>query len=208
MSKDLKSQRKSPKQARSKELVNAIYEATVRVLPKIGSNNITTRKIAEIAGVSIGSLYQYFPNKEVLLGSIMDFAMKAKTEEIQKKITELKGKTIDDSVNIIVEFTLDLFLKEKEKNSEIYRMAPELGRLPSLLELRNKVVKRLAEEMETHHAGLPKQEYIRVSFVAVNSVMGVVHTMLYDKGQNYSVEELSLELKLMLSSYFQAKSKF
>src|SRR4051794_12631179 len=59
-----KSQRKTPKQARSKELVDAIFEATARILPKVGSYGVTTKKIAEIAGVSIGSLYQYFPNKE------------------------------------------------------------------------------------------------------------------------------------------------
>lgn len=204
MDKDLKSERKSPKQARSRDLVNAIYEATVRILPKIGSYEITTKKIAEMAGVSIGSLYQYFPNKEALLGSVMDISMKASTEKAYKKFDEIQGKTIEESVALIIDFTLDLFLRERERHSEIFRRAPELGRLPSMLQLRNQVVERLAREMESHRQGLDKRDYVRVSFIAVNSVMGVIHTMLYDSHQNYTIEELARELKLMLTTYFTA----
>lgn len=207
MNKELKSPRKHPRQARSKEVVDAIFEATVRILPKVGSYKITTKKIAEMAGVSVGSLYQYFPNKEVLLGSIMDFAMRAKTIEMHRKIEELSGKSIDESVDTIVDFTLDLFLREREKNGEIYFRAPELGRIPSLLNLRNQVVNRFAEVMESHHPGLSKRDYVRTSFIAANSVMGVVHTMLYDKTQNYTIAELSMELKTLLKTYFYEKQK-
>lgn len=59
--------RKQPKQARSTELVEAILEAAVQVLAREGAQRFTTARVAERAGVSIGSLYQYFPNKAAIL---------------------------------------------------------------------------------------------------------------------------------------------
>ncbi|BCB18662.1 TetR family transcriptional regulator [Bosea sp. ANAM02] len=61
------SSRKAPKQARSTELVSAILEAAVHVLAQEGAQRFTTARVAEKAGVSVGSLYQYFPNKAAIL---------------------------------------------------------------------------------------------------------------------------------------------
>jgi AcrR family transcriptional regulator len=61
------STRKEPKQARSTELVAAILEAAVQVLADVGAQGFTTARVAERAGVSVGSLYQYFPNKAAIL---------------------------------------------------------------------------------------------------------------------------------------------
>jgi AcrR family transcriptional regulator len=207
MKKPADSQRKLPKQDRSKAIVEAIYEATVRILPKLGSHNVTTKKIAEFAGVSIGSLYQYFPNKESVLGGIMDMVAASETVKIQKRIDEIDGKSMTEATDAMVDIGLEIFLTEREKIREIYRQAPELGRLPALLKLRQSVVERLAEEMKKHHPGHAEEEYVRVSFVAVNSLMGVVHTMLYDEKQSYSIEELGRELKLMLNAYFSKRSE-
>ncbi|UPG84037.1 TetR family transcriptional regulator [Luteibacter aegosomatis] len=61
------SSRKQPKQARSNDLVAAILEAATQVLVKEGAPRFTTARVAEKAGVSVGSIYQYFPNKAAIL---------------------------------------------------------------------------------------------------------------------------------------------
>ncbi len=61
------SSRKQPRQARSTELVSAILEAAIQVLAKEGAQRFTTARVAEKAGVSVGSVYQYFPNKAAIL---------------------------------------------------------------------------------------------------------------------------------------------
>lgn len=61
------SSRKQPRQARSNELVAAVLEAAVQVLATEGAQRFTTARVAERAGVSVGSLYQYFPNKAAIL---------------------------------------------------------------------------------------------------------------------------------------------
>src|SRR6201996_4238210 len=61
------SSRKQPKQARSAQLVSDILMAATQVLARDGAHRFTTARVAEKAGVSVGSLYQYFPNKEAIL---------------------------------------------------------------------------------------------------------------------------------------------
>lgn len=61
------SKRKQPRQARSSDLVAAVLEAATQVLGEVGAERFTTARVAERAGVSIGSLYQYFPNKAAIL---------------------------------------------------------------------------------------------------------------------------------------------
>jgi AcrR family transcriptional regulator len=59
--------RKKPRQSRSQTLVDAILQAAIRVLTREGARRFTTIRVAEESGISIGSLYQYFPNKEAIL---------------------------------------------------------------------------------------------------------------------------------------------
>lgn len=61
------SSRRRPKQARSNDLVSAILQAAIQVLAKEGARRFTTTRVAERAGVSVGSIYQYFPNKASIL---------------------------------------------------------------------------------------------------------------------------------------------
>jgi AcrR family transcriptional regulator len=63
--------RKLPRQARARHTVDAIIEASARILEEQGHGGFTTNGVAELAGVSIGTLYQYFPDKDALLGALI-----------------------------------------------------------------------------------------------------------------------------------------
>ena len=78
------SSRKSPKQARSNGLVEAVLDAAVQVLMKEGAQRFTTARVAERAGVSVGSLYQYFPNKAAIL-------FRLQSDEWQRTSALLRG---------------------------------------------------------------------------------------------------------------------
>jgi AcrR family transcriptional regulator len=87
--------RKSPRQARSTQLVSDILEAAVRVLGREGARRFTTARVADEAGVSVGSLYQYFPNKEAIL-------FRLQTDE-WKQTGELLGRILGDSSRLPLE---------------------------------------------------------------------------------------------------------
>lgn len=81
--------RRAPQQARSAELVTAILEAAIQVLIKEGAQRFTTARVAERAGVSVGSVYQYFPNKVSIL-------FRLQTDE-WKQTTELLSRILEDA---------------------------------------------------------------------------------------------------------------
>lgn len=205
MDKELNLRRKKPKQNRSKALVEAIYEATVRILPSVGSEHLTTKKVAELAGVSIGSLYQYFPNKESILDAVMDKVIVTLTADTNRAVDRLKGLNVDQSVDLMVEHIMEIFLTEKTKMREIFRKAPELQKFPMLYRLRQRVVERLAQHARTFSSALSEKEALTISFVAANAVMGVITTVLYDDTIEYTREDLEPELKAMMKAYFLSR---
>lgn len=84
------STRKEPKQARSNDLVTAVLDAAVQVLEKEGAQRFTTARVAERAGVSVGSLYQYFPNKAAIL-------FRLQSEEWRQTTEMLRGLLVDET---------------------------------------------------------------------------------------------------------------
>ena len=82
------SSRKQPKQARSNELVAAILDAAVQVLAREGAQRFTTARVAERAGASVGSLYQYFPNKAAILFQLQSEEWRRTTAPLRAILAE------------------------------------------------------------------------------------------------------------------------
>lgn len=87
------STRKEPKQSRSNELVSAILTAAVQVLVEEGAQRFTTARVAEKAGVSVGSLYQYFPNKASILFRLQSDEWRGSTEMLREILTAITPPT-------------------------------------------------------------------------------------------------------------------
>ncbi len=124
------SPRKQPRQARSARLVAAILEAAVRVLVRDGARRFTTARVAEKAGISVGSLYQYFPNKEAILfrlqaqewrqtidqlGQILGDATTAPRERLRTAVRVFFRSECDEAA----------FRSALEEAAPLYREAPE-----------------------------------------------------------------------------------
>jgi AcrR family transcriptional regulator len=89
------SSRKQPQQARSADLVATILEAAVQVLAKEGAQRFTTARVAEKAGVSIGSLYQYFPNKAAILFRLQSDEWRQTTEMLSAILEDVRRPPLE-----------------------------------------------------------------------------------------------------------------
>src|ERR1700677_833535 len=87
--------RKSPVQARSAASVDAILEATIQVLLQAGKEQLTTTKVALRAGVSVGTLYQYCPNKSALLKAALKRHLEDVTEAVELACREQRGHSLE-----------------------------------------------------------------------------------------------------------------
>jgi len=193
--------RKSAKQVRARETVRQILEAATSILegPEKG---LTTNKIAQIAGVSIGSLYQYFPNKEAILNTIIEKNLEKKFKLMSLKLLEMEGSSIEELIEKLVELIIHLFY-ERSEAKRIF--LTELYRLPvrhKLFSIENEFQDRLLEVFSSHSHFRDKsfKELRITTFVLVHSVLGVLKSSL-SNGQDINPEDLKCELKHLVLSY-------
>jgi AcrR family transcriptional regulator len=116
-----------PVQARSALTVEAIYEATVQVLIQLGINQLTTTKVAARAGVSVGTLYQYFPNKNALLSAALERHLNAVVTAVELACVDAKGQPIDVMATSLVNAFVQAKLVAPEASRVLYAVASELG---------------------------------------------------------------------------------
>lgn len=103
------SPRKLPAQRRSKQTVAAILAATFRVLDESGAEGLTTTRVAAVAGVSVGTLYQYFPHREALLHALLADHLTAAIDAIEAEAHACAGLPPADAIERVVR----AFLAEK-----------------------------------------------------------------------------------------------
>src|SRR5437588_11915439 len=94
--------RKNASQERSRATVDALVEATARILVREGFEKTSTNRIAEIAGVSIGSLYQYFPGKEALVAAVIDRHNQEVMGIVRSTLTEIMDMPIEKAMRRLV----------------------------------------------------------------------------------------------------------
>src|SRR5438034_5605849 len=95
--------RKTPVQTRAAVTVEAISEATIQVLLKQGVNRLTTTRVAERAGVSVGTLYQYYPNKQSLLFAVLADHLDAVAAAVEAACEQAHHQPLADMVKAVVE---------------------------------------------------------------------------------------------------------
>ena len=100
MSQDIDSTRKNPQQARSKQTVDTIIDATTQILEKEGSTRLTTNYLASKSGFSIGTIYQYFPNREAILLALIA-RQRAAVQQRVEAVVNAEG-SLDEKVRLIV----------------------------------------------------------------------------------------------------------
>ncbi|MEO7690457.1 MAG: TetR family transcriptional regulator [Sphingomonas sp.] len=124
------SSRKQPKQARSNDLVAAVLDAAVQVLTTEGAQRFTTARVAERAGVSVGSLYQYFPNKAAILFQLQSDEWRTTHDQL-RQILEDRTKPPLERVRNLVHFFIRSECEEApirgalNDAAPLYRDAPE-----------------------------------------------------------------------------------
>lgn len=120
--------RKQPKQARSTELVASILEAAVQVLAQEGAQRFTSARVAERAGVSVGSLYQYFPNKAAILFRLQSDEWR-RTSELFRAILEDANTPPLDRLRTLVHMFIRSECDEAEIRGALNDAAPSIGML-------------------------------------------------------------------------------
>jgi AcrR family transcriptional regulator len=115
--------RKMPKQARARQAVEAIEQACLKILEKEGAQRLTTNRIAEVAGVNIASLYQYFPNKEAILASVYAAKVRTEIDAIIRRspvLEEIANQSLEDALRGLIQSYVDSRRRLAHLDAEFY----------------------------------------------------------------------------------------
>lgn len=119
--------RKFPRQARAKATVDAIIEATTQVLLEDGYDRFTTARAAERAGVSVGSLYQYFPNKAALASAVIERCCDDFLVSFETALAGRRRVTLAECIRAIIDVTLVSHQLTPELHRIVLDLAPRIG---------------------------------------------------------------------------------
>lgn len=136
--------RKSPKQPRAVGTVEAITEATKQIIMKEGYKNATTNRIAEVAGVSVGSLYQYFPNKRAIIKSLIEETVVMAAGKVRTSLRQLMEVPLEPALRQIMSLLVATY---KENDFILFRI---LDQIPELKDF----TRNLSVEVHTHSTNL------------------------------------------------------
>src|SRR5215831_15391125 len=106
--------RKTPVQTRAAVTVEAISEATIQVLLRDGVDRLTTTRVAERAGVSVGTLYQYYPNKQSLLFAVLEAHLERVAAAVEAACEEVRGRPLAEMIRTVVEALVDAKLERAD----------------------------------------------------------------------------------------------
>jgi AcrR family transcriptional regulator len=106
--------RRQPKQRRARQTVDTVLDAVVRVLKREGFDAITTNRVAEVAGVSIGSVYQYFPDKRAIFIALHQRHLEEIDRVVETKLVEHAGSSLPDLIRAMVEAMIDAHAADPE----------------------------------------------------------------------------------------------
>lgn len=123
--------RKVPKQARAQRTVETILEATAQILAEVGSERLTTNYLAERAGFSVGTIYQYFPNREAIVLALVARQREAVGRRIQTLLAESVDESAEGRIRGIIHVLHDAFnvhrMPDRRLVEALLRMAVAQG---------------------------------------------------------------------------------
>ena len=163
--------RREPKQQRSRQTVEAVLEAVQRVLKRHGVESITTNRIAEAAGVSIGSLYQYFPDKQAIFTALYDRHVDEVRHLIERTMADCTSASLEDFTRELVEGLANVHTEDAELHEIVSGAVPEgaHGFKSALQAIFEQMISRTEQDRYTPDEGK------RMLFVLPHMVEALVH---------------------------------
>lgn len=194
--------RKLPVQARSATTVEALHVATIQVLTQHGLARCTTTRIAARAGASVGSLYQYYPNRDALLAAVLERKLNGVSAAVSQACRAQQGKPIVQMVGALTRAFLAAKLHKPDESKALYAVAAQRGGAELIAraqaDMAASIATMLASASDVHIA----QPAVAAE-IALNAMIGSVRALLEGLMSAQVEATLEAQLVVLLESYFQ-----
>jgi AcrR family transcriptional regulator len=190
-------------QQRSAATVEAIHTATFQVLIEAGLKGCTTTRVAARAGVSVGSLYQYYPNRDALLSAVLERHLDALGDSVAQACEAQTGQPVAQMAQALVQAFLHAKLREPQQSKSLYAIASERGGAA----LAARMHQRLCEVIARMLASAADARFDNPLFTAtvlLNAMTGPVKAVLEGNTPTGFESCLDEQLTLLLGAYLHA----
>jgi AcrR family transcriptional regulator len=167
--------RKTPKQERAHATVTAILDATERLLTTQGYDRTSTNRVALAAGVSVGSLYQYFPSKEALVAALAERHTAEMSRVTREKLAEVLDAPLEVASCELVRAMVDAHLVDPKLHKVLMEQVPRVGRLDRLESYEREMCMVVRAALERRRDDIGPTNLDVAAFVLTHAVEGVIH---------------------------------
>jgi AcrR family transcriptional regulator len=168
--------RKSASQDRSRLTVEALLEATARILIREGYDKASTNRIAEVAGVSVGSLYQYFPCKEALVAALIDRHNHEILQIVRRELAEAVNLPIAAAIRKLVTVAVKAHRVDPRLHRVLAEQIPRVGKLEKVETFNRENYALFKSYLENYRDVLSVTDLGLAAFVCVTSIEALTHT--------------------------------
>ncbi len=168
--------RKHASQERSRATVDALVEATARILVREGFDKASTNRIAEVAGVSVGSLYQYYPCKEALVAAVIERHNQQIMQVVGGTLAEIGTLPIAQAVRRLVTVAIAAHRIDPKLHRVLAEQIPRTGRLENVEAFNRQTFALFRAYLESRSDELRKLDLGLATFVCVTSIEALTHT--------------------------------
>ena len=195
--------RKMPSQERSRATIDAILDATARVLQREGFDRASTNRVAEAAGVSIGSLYQYFPSKEALVAALAERHMQQMFARLSSEMARVSALPLEQAVRALVGMMLDAHAVDPKLHRVLIEQVPRIGRLERVHEVEARMTELTSAYLRAHHASLRVRDLELAAFVVVTTVEALTHQATLHHPERLKDDRLAREIVDIVVRYLR-----
>ena len=195
--------RRHPKQRRARLTVEAVLDAVIRILKREGFRAVTTNRIAEVAGVSIGSVYQYFPDKQAIFIALHRRHIDQVDRIIQTKLVEHASAPLDDLIRAMIEGMVEAHTPDPELYHLLATQVPHRADGTSDFAVRLHGAFRLALASRAHELK-PGRDLDHLAFVVANLVESLSHAALFRRPPRLSLAGAKAEVLRAVLAYLHS----
>ena len=190
-----------PRQARAQETVDALLIATKTLLIRGGAEAATTNAVAKLAGVSIGSLYQYFPSREALIAELSKRHVARVLALTFREIDALLGTSIRVGARRLIKLMIEMHRQDPELHAAIEAIHPGLGARAQLGQMEAQVLSVARAYLERHRHELVVDDLDRAAFVVVTTIEALTHDACLKRPQLLEGDALVDDISRMILGY-------
>jgi AcrR family transcriptional regulator len=193
--------RKQPQQDRSRVTVEAILEATTHILTEEGYEKANTNRIAERAGISIGSLYQYFPNKESLMAALIEQHSNEMAEMVETKLNHLFDSPLETVVPELIRAVIAAHAINPRLHQVLSEEVPRLGKLIQMEQAQARIAQILTSYLDRWRDSIEPQNLEMTVFILCRTVDALSHAAVIEYPDFVKDDRFEIEVSNLLLSY-------